>query len=209
MRRSRPTGAILALGRLVTAARGRALPVAGLLVLAPLVGSAPASAHPGATVFQVGLGVATPIDILVPADYGLPITEVDITAAAGFRLDGGDPPAHSGWRLARSRDTLVFTGDTIPADSPGPLFTVRGAATAKGMLVFPITTHSPDGTVMRYTGGPTSADAGAVVYAGVTPHIPGAGRGFPWKTVGGGLMIGVGVAGTAGLVAQRRRRPAG
>ena len=165
----------------------------------------PAEAHPGTTVYRIGVGTPANIGILVPADYGKPITEVDITAPSGFRLDGGEPP--QGWRMSRSQATLAFTGGTIPADDPGAVFTLQGAARAQGVLIFPITTRSPDGTVMEYRGNPTAADAGAVVYAGRAPGIPGA-SGPRWKAIGGGALVAIGVVGTTVLVLRRRRQPA-
>jgi len=190
MRRSRITSLILALWALALASPGAL---------------APAGAHPGATVFRIDVGVVTPIPILVPADYGKPITTVDIAAPAGFRLDTAEAP--TGWQEARTADVVAFTGGTIPANDPGQVFTLRGAATTKGMLVFPITTHSPDGTVQHYAGGPATPDAGAVVYAGATPAVPGSGR-FPWRTAAGGAIVTIGVVGTAVILLRRRRPPA-
>jgi hypothetical protein len=191
MRRARITGAILALG----------------LALLVSVGALPASAHPGAIVFQIKkLGVTTSIPVLVPADYGKDINDIEITAPAAFRLTGGSPAA--GWKLTQTAETLVFTGGLIPANSPGDLFTVTGVALAKGQLIFPVTTKGPDGSVMHYTGGPTSIDAGVVLYAGDSvPSLPGAHK-FPVKAVGGGVIVGIGVAGSIVLLLRRRRTPA-
>ncbi len=161
----------------------------------------PAGAHPGSTAPSIAVGVVTPIGVLVPADYGQPIVEVDIAAAPGFSLVGGEAP--SGWTATRTGSAVVFTGGTIPADNPGLVFTVKGSAPTAGRLVLPVTTHSPSGTVMHYTGGIGSRDAGAVVDAGSAGATRSSGS-FPWKGLAGGAVVGVGVVGTA--VAMRRRR---
>ncbi|HEY2429294.1 MAG TPA: hypothetical protein VGI06_10210 [Acidimicrobiales bacterium] len=166
-----------------------------------LLASTPASAHPGATVFEITVGAPTSISILVPADYGQPITEVDIADAPGFELQGGETPGPP-WTMARRGETLVFTGGSIPVNDPATLFTVRGVAPVKGELVFAVTTHSPDGTVMHYTGGPGTPDQGAVVYAGITPPFPGHHR-FPWTTVAGVVILVAGAAGTGRLLLRR------
>ena len=168
--------------------------------------SSAASAHPGATVFTIQVGAPTSISILVPADYGKVIDEVDITDAAGFTLQAGEPPG--GWTVQRDGATLVFSGGRIlPTVDGFAVFAIRGVAPGKGELLFPVTTHSPDGTVMHYAGGVGSPDQAAIVYAGITPHVPSKG-GFPWLRVGGGAALGVGVVGTAYLLWRRRgQRP--
>jgi hypothetical protein len=186
MARSRIIGAILALGA------------------AALLSATPADAHPGATVFEIKVGVVVPIEVLVPADYGKPISEIDISTAPGFRFAGAIAPA--GWQASQTEALVRFTGGVIPAYSPGLVFTLRGSAAGKGELIFPVATHSPDGSVMEYTGGPGSKDAGVVVYAGETPTLPGS-KPFPLKAVAGGVVAGVGVVGTGVLVIRRRRRP--
>ena len=52
------------------------------------------------------------------------------------------------------------------------MFAIRGTATAKGELLFPITTRDPDGSSMTYDGQPGTKNQGAIVYAGVVPHLP-------------------------------------
>jgi hypothetical protein len=173
------------------------------LVVTTLASEAPAAAHPGATVFQISVGVTTPITVLVPADYGQPISEIDIAAPHGFTLAGGEAPP--GWLVTRQDDMLVFTGGVLPAFSPGLLYTVRGKATSKGRLIFPVTTRSPDGSHMHYAGPPGSPDAGVVVYAGETPALPGSAK-FPTRTVAGGVIVAVGVGGTVLILWRRRRR---
>jgi hypothetical protein len=172
-----------------------------LACLLGLLWSSAASAHPGATVFTIQVGAPTSISIVVPADYGKVIDEVDVQSPATFEQQSAEPP--TGWTVAPRGGALTFTGGQIAPYSYAVL-AVRGIARAKGELLFPVTTHSPDGTVMRYDGHLGSTNAGAIVYAGVTPHLPSKG-GFPWLTVGGGTAAGVGVAGTA-LLAWRRRR---
>src|SRR5258708_7800831 len=76
---------------------------------------------------------------------------VILTGAPGFRLDSGTPP--SGWELDQVGRTLTFTGGLIPANTPGLLFGFKGEALASGRMLFPIDTHSPDGTVMHYAEG--------------------------------------------------------
>ena len=154
--------------------------------------------------FQIQVGAPTSISILVPADYGKAINEVDITNAAGFTLQGGEPPP--GWTVQRHGDTLVFSGGQITLADEFAVFAIRGTAPGKGELLFPVTTHSPDGSVMRYTGGVGTSDQGAIVYAGITPHVPSK-KGFPWLTVAGGVVLAVGVLGTAYLAWRRRRSP--
>lgn len=187
MSRRRVTATILALGTGLLAATG-----------AP----APASAHPGSTVYRIELHVVTPIEILVPADFGKPIDGVTITAATGFDLV--DASAPGGWTVRRDGSSAVFSGGTIPAEDPGRLFEIRGAATARGALIFPIRIHSPDGTETDYRGGPGSTDAGAVVYAGVTPRVPGSG-GLHLRTIGAVALTAAGIA-VAGVLLLRRRR---
>ena len=190
MRRSALTGLILA------------CLLAGLLSLT--FGVAAASAHPGATVFTIQVGAPTSISILVPADYGKPITEVDITDPSGFTLDDGEPPP--GWTVRRAGATLVFAGGQIEPTVTGfAVFAVRGEAPAKGELLFPITTRSPDGTVMRYDGQVGAPNQGAIVYAGITPHLASR-KGFPWLRAAGGGVLAVGLVGT-GVLLWRRRRP--
>jgi hypothetical protein len=152
-------------------------------------------------VFTIQVGAPTSISILVPADYGKAISEVDITDAPGFTLQAGEPPP--GWTVARQGDTLVFSGGEITLQSEFAVFAIRGVAQGKGELLFPVTTRSPDGSLMRYTGGVGTSDQGAIVYAGVTPHVPSK-KGFPWLTVMGGSALGVGVVGTAYLWWRRR-----
>jgi hypothetical protein len=173
-----------------------------LACLLAVLWSAAASAHPGATVFEIQVGVPTSISIIVPADYGRAINEVDITDAPGFTLQSGEPPA--GWKVAMNGDTLVFSGGEITLQTEFAVFAIRGVAQAKGELLFPVTTRGPDGSVMHYTGGVGTTNQGAIVYAGVTPHVPSK-NGFPWITLLGGLAAGVGVAGTGYLLWRRRR----
>jgi hypothetical protein len=179
----------------------------GLILACLLAGirSSAASAHPGATVFTIQVGAPTSISIIVPADYGKVINEVDTTNAAGFDLQAGEPPP--GWTVARRGDTLVFSGgQVLPGINGFAVFAIRGVALGKGVLLFPVTTHSPDGSVVRYSGGVGTANQGAVVYAGIVPHVPSK-KGFPWITLIGGLAAGVGVTGTAYLLWRRRRVP--
>ncbi len=175
-----------------------------LACLLTLIGSSPASAHPGATLFTIELHASTSIPIIVPADYGKPIDEVDIYDAPGFDLQSAEPPA--GWTVTRTADTFIFRGGPITVDNEFAVFAVRGVATVKGRLLFAVTTHSPDGTVMRYTGGPGTTNQGAIVYAGVVPHQATAG-GTSWVRIAGGVVIGVGVVGTLVLAVRRRRTP--
>ena len=164
-------------------------------------GAGPASAHPGATVFRIAPGVETNIVVLVPADFGKPITRVDLGDAPGFRLDGAQAPA--GWNMTRNGDTISFSGGVIEPDDTNPvLFTLRGLAAAPGTLIFPVTTHSPDGTVQVYRGGPTSSNVAAVVYVG---SGSGGGGTTPWTRIGEGAVVAVGAIGTAALVVRRRR----
>jgi hypothetical protein len=172
-----------------------------LACLLTVLWSSGASAHPGATVFTIQVGAPTSISVIVPADYGKAINEVDITDAPGFTLEAGEPPA--GWHVAQVGNTLVFSGGEITLADEFAVFAVRGVARGKGELLFPVTTHSPDGSVMRYTGGVGTTDQGAIVYAGVTPHVPSK-KGFPWLTLLGGLALGIGVIGTAYLAWRRR-----
>ena len=151
--------------------------------------------------FTIQLGAPTSISILVPADYGKPINEVDVTDAAGFDLLAGEPPP--GWTLLRNGDTLAFSGGPITPYGYA-VFAVRGSTVTKGELLFQVTTHSPDGSVMRYDGQPGTANQGAIVYAGMTPHLPSKSR-FPWLKVSGGAVAAVGVAGTAVILLRRRR----
>jgi hypothetical protein len=177
------------------------------LILACLIAvlrSSGASAHPGATVFTIQLGAPTSISIVVPADYGQPIDEIDVSNAAGFDLQSAQPPA--GWKLTRTGDTLVFSAGLITPYGYA-VFAIRGVAPTKGEFLFPVTTHSPDGSVMRYDGQPGTKNQGAIVYAGIIPHLPGKG-GFPWLKVTGGGVAAVGVCGTA-LILLRRRRSGG
>jgi hypothetical protein len=175
-----------------------------LACLIDLLWSTGAAAHPGATVFTIQLGAPTSISILVPADYGKPIDEVDVTNAAGFDLQSAEPP--TGWKLTRNGDTLVFSTGLITPYGYA-VFAIRGVAPTKGELLFPVTTHSPDGSVMRYDGQPGTKNQGAIVYAGIIPHLPGKG-GFPWLKVTGGGVAAVGAGGTA-LILLRRRRTGG
>jgi hypothetical protein len=171
-----------------------------LACLLAILRSSGASAHPGATVFTIQLGAPTSISILVPADYGKPISRVDVTNAPGFDLQSGEAPP--GWSLARDGDTLRFSGGPIPAYGYA-VFAIRGAAPAKGELLFRVTTTSPDGSVMVYDGQPGSTNQGAIVYAGVVPHLhTGA---FPWVKVAGGVVAGIGAFGTAVILVRRRR----
>jgi hypothetical protein len=183
MRRSAVTGLILA------------------CLLAALWSSA-AAAHPGATVFTIQVGAPTSISIVVPADYGKVIDRVEITNAPGFQLEAGEPPP--GWTVTRTGDTLVFSGGRITLDNEFAVFAIRGVAPTKGRLLFPVTTHSPDGTVMRYDGGVGTPNQGAIVYAGITPHVASQ-KGFPWIPLFGGIFLAVGVAGTGYLLWRRRR----
>jgi hypothetical protein len=178
--------------------------VTGLILacLLAVLGSSAAAAHPGVTVFTIQVGAPTSISIVVPADYGKAIDRVEITDAPGFELESGQPPP--GWTVTRAGQTLVFSGGRITIAEEFAVFAIRGVAPAKGELLFPITTHSPDGAVMRYDGQVGTPNAGAIVYAGITPHVP-VKRGFPWVPLSGGLLLGVGVAGTGYLVWRRRR----
>jgi len=183
--------------------RRSAITSAILACLLSVLWSAPASAHPGATVFTIQVKAPTSISILVPADYGKPITEVDVTDAPGFDLIAGEPPP--GWKVVRTGDTLVFSGGVITIADEFAVFAIRGTATTKGELLFPITTRDPDGSSMTYDGQPGTKNQGAIVYAGVVPKLPGA-HGFPTQ-VAGGVVAGIGVVGTA-LILLRRRRSA-
>jgi hypothetical protein len=183
MRPRRLTGAILALGVTLVAF------------------TSPAGAHPGFTAFRIDVGVATSLFALVPADYGKPISQIDVDAPAGFVLADASAPA--GWHLNRTASSVSFTGGPI-AVYDSVLFTIKGTAQSSGMLLFPVTTHSPDGSVMRYTGGPGTRDAALIVYSGSAPAVT-ASSGFPWKTVGAAALAGCGVIGALALFIRRRR----
>ena len=151
--------------------------------------------------FTISLGVPTSISILVPADYGKPIVEVDVTNAPGFDLLSTEPP--TGWKVARHGDSLVFSGGEITLANEYAVFVLRGTPTRKGEFLFPITTRDPDGTSMTYDGQPGTKNQGAIVYAGVVPHLPTK-HGFPVQ-LAGGVVAGVGAVGTAVILVRRRR----
>jgi hypothetical protein len=173
------------------------------LILAPtlvLLGGSPAAAHPGADVFEITVGVPTSIGMLVPADYGKPIVRVEVDAAAGFDLRGGEGPDGS-WTAAVRPGQVTFSGGTIGVNDEAPLFSITGEAPHKATLVFPVTVWSPDGTVMRYPRA-------VVVYAGFTPRQGGvAGGGIDWTAAGGGALAVVGIAGSVVLTIRRRQTP--
>ncbi|MHB8466781.1 MAG: hypothetical protein ACYDH6_02695 [Acidimicrobiales bacterium] len=178
MRPHRITGAILALG---------------IAVMAPW---SAAAAHPAATVYSITVGVTSEVLVLVPADFGKSITRIDIDLASGYRLDRAG--ATSGrWQVTRTGSTVTFGGDTIAA-ADAAVFTLTGAATSSGELLFPVTTHSPDGTMKRYAGKPPATDAGVVLYAGTSP------RHFPTKAIGIGALVGAGALGTIVVIWRRR-----
>ena len=182
--------------------RRRALTALILALSLVVLAATAAWAHPGATVFEISVGQPTSIGVLVPADYGQPIIEVDIVDAQGFQLTGGETPG-PGWKLTRTGQTLVFTGGSIPVNYPATVFGIDGVATRKGELLFPVTVRSPNGEVMRYLGGPGTADQGAIVYAGVTPANPRP-KAFPWLTVAGAVIMGVGAVGLGAMFLRRR-----
>lgn len=154
--------------------------------------------------FTIQTGATTSISILVPADYGKPITEVDVTDAPGFDLVAGEPPP--GWKVVRHGNMLVFSGGEITLADEFAVFAIRGTATVKGELLFPITTRDPDGSSMTYDGQPGTKNQGAIVYAGVIPHLPTK-HGFPTQ-VAGGVVAGVGAVGMAVILLRRRRAAA-
>jgi hypothetical protein len=173
-----------------------------LACLLAVLWSVPASAHPGSTVLSIELHASTSIPIVVPADYGKPINEVDIANAPGFELQSAEAP--DGWTAMRVGDTFVFKGGPITLETEYAVFAIRGVAGTKGELLFAVTTHSPDGSIMRYTGGRGTTNQGAVVYAGYVPGQPGS-RGTPWLKIVGGVIVVVGLVGTAVLIVRRRQ----
>ncbi len=122
-----------------------------------------AGAHPGATAFSVKVGVTSQVLLLVPADYGKPIDRIDIDVPATYHLVGAGTVTQ-GWQVTHTGTAVSIFGGTVAANDSA-VFSITGEATAKGQLIFPVTTHSPDGTLMHYTGGPGTRDAGIVLYA--------------------------------------------
>jgi hypothetical protein len=178
------------------------LPTALLTTLLTVLTVAPAAAHPVANTYRIAVGVRTSVPILVPADYGKPIGEVDVLAPSGFRIDAAEPPG--GWQLVTHGQSVTFTGGPMPAYFVGLVFTVSGTATGSGRLSFEVTTKSPDGTVMQYgdygNGGP-----GPVVYAGSAQRSGGSS--VPWKPLGGVALVAIGLGGTV-IVRRRSARRA-
>ena len=173
-----------------------------LACLLAVLWSVPASAHPGSTVLSINLHASTSIPIVVPADYGKPISEVDIDNAPTFDLQSAEPP--DGWTATRVGNTFEFKGGPITLETEYAVFAIRGVASTKGELLFPITTRSPDGYVMRYTGGRGTTNQGAIVYAGYVPGQPGS-KGTPWLKIAGGVIVVVGLVGTIVLIVRRRQ----
>jgi len=101
---------------------------------------------------------------------------------------------------------LVFSGGEITLNDEFAVFAIRGTATRKGELLFPITTRDPDGSSMTYDGQPGTRNQGAIVYAGVIPHVPTK-KGFPTQ-VAGGVVAGIGAVGMVVILLRRRRAAA-
>lgn len=139
--------------------------VASLLALAALGGPA-ARAHFCATPVEIGVGEPASVTIGVAAEEK-PITRVDVGIPAGFELEEvTDSP---GWTSEETSSGLTFTGGTIPPFGCS-YFTVRGKATKKAALAFPLDLHADDGSVREYRNRELGAQyAAQLVYAGVEP----------------------------------------
>jgi hypothetical protein len=179
-------------------------PIILAVAAAALVATAgPAAAHPEMRPSQGHVGAATTFALLID---GSSPTAVAITPPPTFRLD--DVTAPTAWARTVDDGTYRFT---TAAPVPTPSFQVRGTPTAKGVLVFAVTTTTAAGETIRHDAPCTDAAApykGALLFVDVdlatACDLPLRSRPVA-VTVGIGLVAAAVVLGAAYPVVKRSR----
>jgi hypothetical protein len=151
----------------------RAAAIAAILSPALVIGQATlALAHICSVPVEADVGEQVTLNVGVAVETADPLVTVTIALPEdGFRLDSADPA--EGWTLAGTSDVVRYTDGNAPSGSCA-FFTLHGEATQRGLLVFPITAESADGSRTEYVStlanDPFSAQ---LLYAGV--GVPGQG----------------------------------
>jgi hypothetical protein len=167
---------------------------------APLTGAlGPAAAHSCSRPVEVPVGEPTVVSIAVSAEAE-PVVQVAARIPDGFTVESVTKTGS--WQAEQDGATVRWRGGSVIAFGCDYL-SVRGTATEKGRLVFPVTTTTADGTIreLRSTD-PADEDAAQVVFAGV-PVGTGDGGGSSSGIVAGAAAITAVLIGT-GVWAARR-----
>jgi hypothetical protein len=127
---------------------------------------------------------------------------VDLVVPASFRIEHATPP--KGWTATIAGQQVHYRGAGI-ATGGFALFSVRGTATVRGKLRFPVTTRAADGTAREWNDVPgQGVRPPPIMFAGVDPTVTSTSGSSLAQWVGLALVAG-GVVALAGWWLRRRR----
>jgi hypothetical protein len=171
-----------------------------------LAGAPPAGAHVCSNAIQVPVDRQSTVTVGVPAE-AIAVVRVDVGIPKDFRLS--EVIGAQFWTGKRVGEVIRFEGGPLAPYSCGYL-SIKGTATEKGKLVFPLTLQLEDGTTDRFTSEFLNDPRGAqLVFAGVQPkesdYLGGEESGGGSSLgLAGGILVGIGVAGVLGAIIVRR-----
>jgi hypothetical protein len=177
------------------------------MVAVGMTGIVPAGAHSCAGPVEIPVGEETTVTVGVAAEQS-PVVGIDISMPAGFRFERAEDEFD--WRATRTDSLLRYRGGTLPPYAC-IFFNLVGTAERQATLVFPITVHGEDGSVIEFTG--ERADGlhpAQLVYAGFSPAPRDeiSGEGLPGAVAGGLVAAIIGISALAlWRGRQTRRRP--
>jgi hypothetical protein len=174
-----------------------------LTVAVGVMGAVPARAHSCATPVEIPIGEPATVAVGVAAEQSR-VVGVDISLPAGFRLDRAEELFD--WRATRTGSLLRYRGGTLDPYACD-YFNLVGQADEQATLVFPMTVHGADGSVVEFTGEEADDPHPAqLVYAGFSPS-GGESRGDRLSGATTGMLLAAAVTIGAAVVWRGRQAP--
>jgi hypothetical protein len=170
---------------------------------------APASAHICPLPAEILVAQPSTIDVGVTVE-ATAVPDVEISVAAGLRLDRVDPKA--GWTFTRRGSSVRYRGGPIPAFKC-QYFSLGVTAPTRGAFGISVVQRAADGKIVaRSSPDPNNASdraLGQIVYAGVKPPPAASGsKGPSAATIASVALVGIGAV-MAGVLAFRAWRARG
>lgn len=169
-----------------------------------VIGVAPARAHSCATPVEIPVGESATVTVGVAAEQS-PLVGVDISLPAGFRLERAEEEFD--WRATRTESLLRYRGGSL-APYACTYFNLIGQAERQAKLVFPMTVHGADGSVVEFTAEDVNDTHPAqLVYAGFSAPSDGGSRGERLSGATAGMLFAAVVTIGAAALWRRRQTP--